>query len=137
ADLRAGAQRLARPAIRPVEIPELECPVLEGIGCEHPVLATYLVPHFARQPCQRDWSRIPILACFFLPLAALCRMKLCHATAAFLDPAGQACVICNMSSTDVDERRKGKRGVGKKALGAFRKPLVVGRPFRYLDVGKA
>src|SRR6516165_12378514 len=61
ADLRAGAERLARMAIWLVKIPQLVSPILERVRGQDPILILDHVPKLASESRQRDRHAFPVL----------------------------------------------------------------------------
>ncbi len=137
ADLRGRAQRLARVAVRLVEVPELARPVLERARRQHPILALDRVPHFGGEARKRDRARIPILFRLLGPFRAARLGLRGDFRDARLYPRGEFLVLRDARLHQRGEHRDGERRIRHHAQVGVIHALVVERPAGELEVAEA
>ncbi len=139
ADLRAGAERAAGMAIGLIEIPQLERPVLQRAGGQHPVLGLDHVPYFVGEARQRDRRRIPVLratASAHLANSASCaRRDLRRARRCAAPSAGSLRRCASGTARSAPESRSAVSPSTRRRQSGMR--VIVHRPFADADVAEA
>src|SRR5262249_19233180 len=136
-DLRAGAERTAGVAIGPVEIPELENPILQRARGKHPVFVLDDLPNFVRQSRQRDWAYVPVLPRLLLPLGeqgVVTMSDLCGATG---DAIGEGGVATDPVLAKPRQLRDCRDGVTEHPQTAVGHAGEIHRPFGKPDIPEA